>query len=134
MKLDAYPILPSDERQLYIKLTELLRDLNNQVNYLTDTVAGLSGGGVSDGDKGDVTVSGSGTVWTVDGKDAASGFAMLNASSRITKGVDTTDDVIINLATKGLVLKDTQGTPHYWRVTVSNAGALITADLGTTKP
>ncbi len=67
-------------------------------------------------------------------KDAASGYAGLNAVSRITKGVETTDDLIIDLATKGLVLKDTQGTPHYWRVTISNAGAIVTADLGTVKP
>lgn len=67
-------------------------------------------------------------------KDSASGYAGLNASSRTTKGVDTTDDVIIDLSTKGLVLKDTAGTPHYWRVTVSTLGVLTTTDLGTTKP
>lgn len=75
-----------------------------------------------------------GTVELSEHKDAASGYAGLNASSRITKGVDTTDDLIVDLATKGLVLKDTQGTPHYWRVTVSTIGVLTTADLGTTKP
>jgi hypothetical protein len=67
-------------------------------------------------------------------KDGASGYAGLNASSRATKGIDTTDDLIVDLATKGLVLKDTQGTPHYWRVTVTTLGALSTADLGTSKP
>lgn len=67
-------------------------------------------------------------------KDAANGYAGLNSASRVTKGVDTTDDVIIDLATKGLVLKDTQGTPHYWRITISNLGALVITDLGTTKP
>lgn len=48
--------------------------------------------------------------------------------------IDTTSDVIIDLATKGLVLKDTQGTPHYWRVTIDTTGALTTTDLGTSKP
>ena len=48
--------------------------------------------------------------------------------------VDIPGDVIVDTATKGLVLKDTQGTPHYWRVTVSNVGALVITDLGTTKP
>jgi len=67
-------------------------------------------------------------------KDSANGYAGLNSSSRITKGADTTDDLIIDIATKGLVLKDTQATPHYWRVTISNAGAIVTADLGVTKP
>lgn len=56
------------------------------------------------------------------------------AAARSTRGVDTTSDIIIDLATKGLVLKDTQGTPHYWRITISNVGALVITDLGTTKP
>lgn len=67
-------------------------------------------------------------------KNDTSGYAGLNSVSRITKGVDTTDDVIVDDAANGLVLKDTQGTPHYWRVTVDNTGALVTTDLGTTKP
>lgn len=67
-------------------------------------------------------------------KDSANGYAGLNASSRTTKGAIVTDDLIVNSATKGLVLKDTQGTPHYWRVTVSNVGALVITDLGTTAP
>ena len=45
-----------------------------------------------------------------------------------------TGDYILNDATKGVVLKDTQGSPHYWRITVNNSGQLVTADLGTTIP
>jgi hypothetical protein len=42
----------------------------------------------------------------------------------------------VTLAVRGqsLVLIDDQATPHYWRVTVSAAGALVTTDLGTTPP
>ena len=55
-------------------------------------------------------------------------------AARSSRGVDTTDDLIVDDATNGLVLKDTAGTPHYWRVTISTAGVLTTTDLGTTKP
>lgn len=67
------------------------------------------------------------------GLNAASGYAGLSAASRITKGVDTTDDLIVDLATKGLVVKDAQGTPHYWRLT-NTAGVASFTDLGTGKP
>lgn len=53
---------------------------------------------------------------------------------RSSRGVDTTDDLVVDDATQGLVLKDTQGTPHYWRITVNNTGTLVITDLGTTKP
>lgn len=52
--------------------------------------------------------------------------------NRFRGGVDTTDDIIIDSTTAGLVLLDTDG--HYWRVTISTLGELVTTDLGTTKP
>lgn len=67
-------------------------------------------------------------------KNAVSGYAGLNAASRTTKGVDTTDDLIVDTDLKGVVLKDNAGTPHYWRISVSSTGVLSTTDLGTTKP
>lgn len=88
---------------------------------ITGTPTSLSGYGIVD-------------AQNTSGKNAANGYAGLNSVSRITKGVDTTDDIIIDLATKGLVLKDTAGTPHYWRITVTTAGVLTITDLGTTKP
>ena len=65
-------------------------------------------------------------------KNAANGYAGLNASSRTTKGVDTTDDVILDTTAKGLVLKSPDG--HYWRASISNLGVVSWTDLGTTKP
>ena len=83
---------------------------------------------------GTMAVEAAASYQAISAEDAASGYAGLNSVSRITKGADTTDDLIIDLATKGLVLKDTQGSPHYWRVGVTTLGVLTTADAGTTKP
>lgn len=52
--------------------------------------------------------------------------------TRLAKGVDTRDDVIVDLTTSGIVLKSPDG--HYWRATIDNAGSVTWADLGTTKP
>jgi len=52
--------------------------------------------------------------------------------NRWGSGVDTTDDVIIDNSDAGLVLKSPDG--HYWRFQVADTGALVTTDLGTTKP
>jgi len=105
------------------KIRTIVNDLLTSITWsiITGTPTTLAGYGITD-------------AQATSEKNAASGYAGLNSASRTTKGVDTTDDVIIDLATKGLVLKDTQGTPHYWRVTISNVGALVTTDLGTTKP
>jgi hypothetical protein len=43
-------------------------------------------------------------------------------------------DVAAMNAANGLVLKDTQGTPHYWRITVTTLGVLTVTDIGTTYP
>lgn len=67
-------------------------------------------------------------------KNAASGYAGLNAASRTTKGTITTDDVIIDLTSKGLVLKDGATPAHYWRIGVTVLGVITTADLGTSAP
>ena len=52
--------------------------------------------------------------------------------NRWGSGVDTTDDVIIDNSDAGLVLKSPDG--DYWRVQVTNAGALTVTNIGATKP
>jgi hypothetical protein len=105
------------------KIRSIVNDLLTSISWsiITGKPTTLAGYGITD-------------AQNTSGKDAANGYAGLNASSRTTKGVDTTDDVIVDDATNGLVLKDTQGTPHYWRITISNAGAIVITDVGTTKP
>jgi hypothetical protein len=53
-------------------------------------------------------------------------------SSRNRNGSDTTDDIIIDNADAGLVLKSPDG--DYWRIQVTNLGALTITNLGATKP
>lgn len=72
---------------------------------------------------GDFNTTASSQVLNVNGK--------LNVAQQIKA---TSQDVLVDTASKGLVLKDTQGTPHYWRITVSDIGVLIVTDLGTTAP
>jgi hypothetical protein len=58
--------------------------------------------------------------------------ASFNGSNRMTRGVDTPEDMIVTETLKGVVLTSPDG--HYWRGTVSNLGVVTWADLGTTKP
>jgi len=46
----------------------------------------------------------------------------------------TNSDIVVEDNARGIILKDTQGTPHYWRITVTTSGVLQTADLGTSLP
>ncbi len=66
-------------------------------------------------------------------------FALNNIFGEMTRamnaleiqGLDTSGALIVD-SDNGLILRSPND--HYWRVTVSNAGALTTTDLGTTKP
>lgn len=44
------------------------------------------------------------------------------------------NDYITNTAAKGLIVKDGQGTPHFWRFTVGSDGTPAVVDIGTTAP
>ena len=108
----------------YEKLRTLINSIATGVAWtlITGTPTSLAGYGITD------------PVELTTNKNNASGYAGLNSVSRTTKGVDTTDDVIVDSSAKGLVLKDTAGTPHYWRISVSTLGVITATDLGTTKP
>lgn len=105
----------------YERLRTLINNMGTSISWsiITGTPTTLSGYGITDGQN-------------TSQKDAASGYAGLNSVSRITKGVDTSDDIISTNSAKGLVLTSPNG--HYWRATISNAGVITWTDLGTTKP
>ena len=108
---------------LYERIRFLVNNLLSAISWgtITGTPTTLAGYGITDAE-------------ALAHKNAVSGYAGLNAASRTTKGVDTTDYIISDDATKGVVLKDTAGTSHYWRLNVSTIGVITTTDLGTTKP
>jgi len=135
---DILPPFPVDsEPNSYSRIDWYLklRNLLNSVNSVAWAVVDKAGSNLTD-----IQTRNHNDLQNVQGGGASERYH-LNAAqhtettnARSSRGIDTTDDVVIDLATKGLVLKDTQGTPHYWRVTISTLGALTTTDLGTTKP
>jgi hypothetical protein len=57
---------------------------------------------------------------------------IINTDNRLSLGVDTTDYIIIDETTKGLVMKSPSGT--YFKLQISDAGVISWTNLGTTKP
>ena len=77
-------------------------------NTRLDDLEAASGGGVSDGDKGDITVSGSGTVWTVDA-DAITYAKIQNVSAtdrllgRSTAGAGDIEEITCTAAGRAIL-------------------------------
>lgn len=117
------------------------------------TIASSGGGGVSDGDKGDITVSGGGTTWTID-NDVVTYAKMQNVSAtsrflgRITAGAGDTEELTGTQATtlldtftnllKGLVPASGGGTTNFLRAdgtwtspTASVSATTVEVNLGS---
>ena len=104
MKIRPNPFFPGEPKQLSNAIGVVWRELATSLNTLIDAFNGLDTGGGGGGGN----------------------------QNRWGSGVDTTDDVIIDDSDSGLVLKSPDG--DYWRVQVTNAGALTITNLGATKP
>lgn len=104
------------------KIRTIVNELATSITWanITGTPTTLAGYGITD------------PVELTTNKNTASGYAGLNAASRTTKGVDTTDYVIVDSSTNGFTAKSPNG--HYWVMTISNAGVVTWTDVGTTKP
>jgi len=61
-------------------------------------------------------------------------FRNADGSIRAEPRGESVYDIIVDDSAKGLILKDMQATPHYWRFSLNNSGVLVTTDIGTTKP
>lgn len=90
---------------------------------------GSSGAGVTDGDKGDITVSGSGATWTVD-NDAISNAKLSNVATstikgRVTAATGDPEDLTVAQASGLLNVMVTPGG----RITLSSATPVMTSDV-----
>lgn len=104
------------------KLRTIINSLTSGIKWslIQNTPTTLTGYGITD------------PVELTTHKDAASGYAGLNSNSRVTKGIQTTNYIVADTSTQGLVLKSPNG--HYWLISISNTGTFGSTDLGTTSP
>jgi hypothetical protein len=100
------------------------------------TTAQLGAAGVADGDKGDVVVSGSGTVWTVEAASATvAGKVELATNAEVTTGTDTARAVTPAGAANNFVAKlageaaiQNLGSVEFTVSTIAASGAAETLD------
>jgi hypothetical protein len=114
---------------LLVAGTNVTLTYNDGANTLTIDAAGGGGGGVSDGDKGDVTVSSGGTVWTIDAGAVTNAkladMATATLKGRATAGTGDPEDLTGTQATalldtftsgaKGLAPASGGGTANFLR-------------------
>ncbi len=115
---------PAAWRQLKFLLTDLSCDAQGTCDLAAGTTIGGAaiggGGGVSDGDKGDVVVSGGGTTWLADDGATVTGWILGTLGAGFTTGGD------ITMADNDIINPDAVGADIYYVDSVAEAQAALT--------
>lgn len=110
-----------------------LRNLINGVNNIAWASVDKSGSNLSD-----LQTRQHNSLQSIQGGASNDWFHLTSAqateatNARSSRGVDTTDYIIVDSTTNGFTMKSPNG--HYWVATISNAGVVTWTDIGTTKP
>jgi hypothetical protein len=108
-------------------------DIPQNAGLFVQLTPQAGGGGVADGDKGDITVSSSGTVWTIDSNVISNAKIRQSAAlSVIGRSANSTGDVAdITAGTDGHVLRRSGTTLEFGLIQAANidANAVTTAKI-----
>jgi Protein of unknown function (DUF2793) len=108
----ADPTTPANGQLWYNSTTGKFRARQNGANL--DVIGGGGGGGVTDGDKGDIIVSGTGTVWSLDVPQVRTTLSINNVDNTSDLGKPVSTAQAASIATKEPIIS--AGTSaQYWR-------------------
>lgn len=102
----------------YEKLRKMVNDLSNNISWsiITNKPSTLAGYDIVD-------------AQALSFKNLPDGYAGLNAVGRVTKGIDTQEEIISDFPDRGIVIRSPNG--NYWRLSINNAGVLTTTALAS---